>query len=465
MRCLSQVVGAVLLVALSALPACRRAAPSPTAATQPDAPPDLVLITLDTTRADHLGCYGYFRDTSPQIDAFAKACIVFDRCIAPMATTLPTHASIFTGVYPLEHGVVCNVRHGGRPFTTSPSLRSYAQILQEAGYQTGGFISAMPLKRVSGINVGFDAYDEPNAPQRPSGDTLDVALAWLKKTDDRPLFLWVHYYDPHAPYAPPPPYNRMFTDDATLQEHVAARQFAPYAPHESGLVAASVPSLNLYDGEVRYMDGEVGRLLDELRQRARWAETVVVLVGDHGEGLGQHGQLGHGYIWDEQVHVPLMLRVPGQSPRRVATTISVVDVLPTVLGLVPQLPRGSFLDQVSGWDVLAADHAPHPIFSQQTGRDRPDLPGDVTALTTAEWKYVRLSADQEQLFERRTDPYELRDVSAAQRDVVEQLRAALLAQQAEMVARGKEFDRDRTDRKLELTPREMEALRSLGYVP
>lgn len=424
-----------------------------------------MLITVDTTRADHLGCYGYFRDTSPQIDAFSKECIVFERCITPMATTLPTHASIFTSVYPLEHGVVANVRHGGRPFTTSANLASFTQVLQTAGYQTGGFVSAVPVKRVSGINVGFDQYDEPEDPQRSGGETTDRALAWLKKTDERPVFLWVHYFDPHAPYAPPAPFDRMFHEDEALDEYMTARQCAPQAPHESGLPASTVPSLNLYDGELRYMDGQVGRLLDALRQRPRWSRTTVVLIGDHGEGLGQHEQMGHGYIWDEQVHVPLMLRVPGQPPRRVATTISVVDVLPTVLGLVPRLPRGTFLDQVSGWDVFASDHAPHPIFSQQTGRDRPDLPGDVTALTTAQWKYVRLSEDKELLFDRHADPYELHDVSSVHPDVIGKLRAALITQQAEMVARGKEFDRDRTNKKLELTPREMEALRSLGYVP
>ena len=197
----SEVTRAAARIALAcalALCACGREAPAP----------NLVFVTLDTTRADHLGLYGYFRDTSPALDAFGSQAIVFERFIVPMATTLPTHASLFTATQPLEHGVLANSTQGGSRFVPSTHLRSLAEVAGAAGWRTAGFVSSAVLKRGSGIETGFDAFDEPEGEQRNAEATTRTALAWLESTPRGPFLLWVHYFDAHWPYAPPPAYAR-----------------------------------------------------------------------------------------------------------------------------------------------------------------------------------------------------------------------------------------------------------------
>ena len=195
--------------------------------------PNIVLITLDTTRADHLGAYGYFRDTSPRIDAFAEQSIVFEHAIAPMATTLPTHVSILTATHPLEHGVLANVMHGGRRFVPAAGLRSFATVCREQGYRTAAFVSAAPLKRDSGIQLGFEVFDEPDESEaeRSGGQTSDAALRWLAGLEAGPFLLWVHYYDAHWPFAAPAPFGgRYRTDPSPGALHRRA-------PHRRGLLA------------------------------------------------------------------------------------------------------------------------------------------------------------------------------------------------------------------------------------
>lgn len=458
--------GRVCALALlwAGLPACRRETPAPA----PPPAPDVVLITLDTTRADHLGCYGYFRDTSPRLDEFARECVVFDRCIVPMATTLPTHLSILTALYPLEHGTLANVRHDGRRFEPSPSLLSYAMVAQEAGYATAACVSATPVKRFTGIDRGFEFFDEPPGIERKAGRTTEVALRWLDEHDARPaskpLFLWVHYYDPHTPHTPPPPFDTWFETDAALEAHLAERRFAERATQLNGEIMVAREAVNLYDGEIRFMDEQLGRLLDALRRRPAWPRTVVAIIGDHGEGLCQHGLPGHGYIWHEHLHVPLLIRAPGLVPRRTAQPISAVDLLPTVLGLMPGLPRGGLPQQASGRDVLATGDADDALFSQQSGRERADQAHPTFALTTAEWKYVYHEGAPDELYQLSVDPFELVNVREQHADVAADLRATLLDRRAEQLERGREIQADTPDRPAPLDPAELERLRSLGYV-
>ena len=449
----------IVLVALAALlgvAACRRTEDAPQ-------PADIVLITLDTTRADHLGCYGYFRDTSPNIDAFAGECIVFERCLAPMATTLPSHTSLLTGVYPLEHGTLANIRHDGRRFEPAPQLQSFAQVARAGGYQTAAFISAVPLKRDTGINSGFDTFDQPDGAERRAAETNAAALRWLADARQTPIFLWVHYYDPHFPYAPPAPFNTRYQTDVRLEEHLTARRFANEGRFE-GVPVQARESVNGYDGEIRYMDEHVGQLLSRLRARPNWARTVVIIVGDHGEGLCQHGEAGHGYIWDEQLRVPLLLRLLGQGARRVAAPMSIVDILPTVLGEVGSLPRGGFLAQVSGRDVLKPSSAAEPVFGQSVVRQRGEHPRPAYVLTGTEWKYVFEEGGTEWLFQLSTDPFELQDVHANHAEIVADLRRQLLSRLEAQKQKGAVVQAGRTGQSPPTDAKTLEQLRSLGYV-
>jgi arylsulfatase len=430
--------------------------------------PNIALITLDTTRADHLGAYGYFRDTSPRIDAFAEEAIVFENAIAPMATTLPTHVSILTAAYPLEHGVLANVMHGGRRFVPASGLRSFAAFAGEQGYRTAAFVSATPLKRDSGIQAGFDVFDEPaeSAAERSGGQTTDAALRWLADLEEGPFLLWVHYYDAHWPFAAPAPFGGRYRTDAGLERYIAERRIAASSEREGVGREQARPTLNAYDAEVRYQDFQVGRLLDALQARGDWERTAVVLVGDHGEGLSQHGHAAHGGTWNEQLRSPLLIRAPGHAPRRFSEAISLVDTLPTLLGLIEAPALEGFLEQASGRDVLAAGVEFDPVWSQDTGR--PGRPGvHRVALTSTRWKYFQiLDGEQlgEELYDLEADPFELTDVSERHPETTRRLRAQLLARLEEQRERAKELGGEAGPQTRAADPAILEQLRALGYL-
>ena len=374
------------------------------------APPDIALITLDTTRADHLGCYGYHRNTSPEIDRFAEGALLFERHIVPMSTTLPSHMSLMTAVYPGEHGVLANIKHGGRPVVAAGTLHLFAEFAREEGLATAAFVSAAPLKQGSGIERGFELFDQPEGRERRAATTTDRALAWLEaQPREAPFFLWVHYFDPHGPLAPPEEWNLFRADDA-LDEYLEARRFAEVSERPDGRTLVSRNAMDVYDGEIRYMDAQVGRLLAALAERDRWDRTCVVVVGDHGEGLGQHGVAGHGFTWDEQIHAPLIVRVPGTPAGRVEAVVSTVDVLPTVLERCAFPNRERWLAQAFGRDVFS-DVEPRPALSTTSSRrlDQGQLVSD--ALTLERWKYARDAEGVETLYDLELDPHELEAIS------------------------------------------------------
>jgi arylsulfatase A-like enzyme len=305
----------------------RPALPAPGAA----AGHNLILVTLDTTRADHLGCYGYDRAQTPTLDNLAAGGLRFARAFTTAPVTLPAHASIVTGLLPVHHGV----RHNSE-YRLADDHRTLAEVLREAGYATGAFVGAFILDARYGLAQGFDTYDDRVATtpggtfpvatvERPAGAVTDAALAWLASVDPaRPFFAWVHYFDPHAPYAPP----------ADLAGRFAAMP---------------------YDGEIAYVDRELGRLLGFLETAGARSRTVVVAVGDHGEGLGEHGEALHAlFIYDTTMRVPLILAAPGVVSAGVdEELVSVVDLVPTLLDLL------AVADPVArdGLDLLRDDRA------------------------------------------------------------------------------------------------------------
>ena len=283
----------------------------------------MVLITIDTLRADHVGCYGYKQIKTPNIDGLAADGVRFERAFAVVPVTLPSHTSMLTGTYPMFSGM-----HDFSGNKLSPLQPTLASVLKQAGYQTGAVIASAVLDSRFGLNQGFDFYydhfdfnrlDEANLDEmeRPGNVVADVALNWLErnwlekdgppKNLQKKFFLWMHLYDPHFPYHPPEPYSREY---------------------------AAQP----YDGEIAFADEQVGRLLRFLKEKGIYQNTMIVLCGDHGESLGEHGEKTHGFfIYNATMHVPLIIRLPenrlpeNAAARTVADPVSLVDLMPTVL--------------------------------------------------------------------------------------------------------------------------------------
>lgn len=427
--------------------------------------PNIIVVTLDTTRADHLGCYGYFRDTSPVIDALAAESILFERCLAPMSTTLPSHLSLFTGTFPMEHGIQANIGQAGTGrFKPAPGLALWAEHAASAGYRTAAFVSAAPLKRQTGMADGFSVYEQPGQNQHPANETNKGLFRWLDGPIVEPIFLWVHYFDPHTPLAPPEPYDTMFERDAALESRLAGLG----VPEKMSRMKRRKPviiadEINLYDGEIRYMDEQIGKLCEKLKEKEIWDRAVLVIVGDHGEGLGQHGEMSHGSIWGEQLHVPLLIRVPGLPPRRVATPLSIVDVMPTMLGLVDGHPFAPFCEQTSGVDVLEKGYKPRPIFSQDSLRIRAGRSGPRYALHVGEWKFVHDPTAEDQLFHVGDDPAELENVLAQNPEIAAEFRKTVTALIDAQYRKGMKHESERAGKDEELDPELVRELKALGY--
>ena len=440
--------------------ACRLLALLGALACAPAPPPNVVLVTLDTTRADHLGLYGYFRDTSPQLDAFAAGSIVYERALTPMATTLPAHTSILTGRAPLEHGVLANLEHGGRRFAPAPGLRSFAEFCREAGWRTGAFVSAAPLERGSGLEAGFEIDHQPGEgfPQRRGEFTANAALRWLGDVANEPFFLWVHFFDAHRPFDPPAGFEGLFEGGPELEAWLDARKVPERAGRSE--VESTREVANAYDAELRYQDAQLGRLLDALARRPDWDRTAVLILGDHGEGLWQHGEDTHGGTWDEQLFVPFVMRVPGHPPKRVSRPISSKDAIPTLLRALDAPQLEPFLAQATSGEGSV------PVMSQDTGRRR-GRGGYHYALTGTRFKYRRVhhggGAFSDELYDLAEDPFELSNVAASHPEIVRELAVDLDARLAEQARVAEELRRGAPKLAPEVDPELIRRLEALGY--
>jgi arylsulfatase A-like enzyme/Flp pilus assembly protein TadD len=425
-----------LILVVTALAALRATAQTP-------AKPALnvVLITIDTLRADHLGCYGYKRIKTPNIDGLAADGARFESAFAVVPVTLPSHSSMLTGTYPMLSGM-----HDFSGNKLSPLQPTLASVLKQSGYQTGAVIGAAVLDSRFGLNQGFEFYydhfdfsrlDEANLDEmeRPGNVVADVALDWLAKNSQKKFFLWMHLYDPHFPYHPPEPYSREY---------------------------AAQP----YDGEIAFADEQVGRLLRFLKEKGIYRNTVIVLCGDHGESLGEHGEKTHGFfIYNATMHVPLIIRLPeNAAPHTVSDPVSLVDLMPTVLGAVGlEIPS-----PVQGRSLLAE------LRDDRTGRDRSDqtarertLYGETflprihfnwSELRGSEnTKYHFIDAPRPELYDLAKDPGEVHNLFTEKKAVAEEMRAKLVSLIRDYSA-GKEMAE-----KTGLDPALMERLKALGY--
>jgi len=402
-------------------------------------PLNVLLVTIDTFRADRIGI-----GVAPAIDRLATAGLRFTAARAAVPLTLPSHATIHTGLLPPQHGV----RENGVG-TLGDSHRTVARLLKDAGYRTAAFVGAFVLDRRFGLAQGFDVYDDqiardPNATERleaerPASAVIDRAVGWFSASPKPPapsrFFVWIHLYDPHAPYAPPPEF--------------AARARTPY------------------DGEIAYADAQLARLLDALRARGDLDRTLVIVAGDHGEGLGDHGEQTHGMLlYDSTLRVPLVIVAPGAQPQTIDAPVSLAEIAPTILRAAGVAPP----PEMAGRNLITVRLKPDTTTTTgRTGsvRRQPDRDPDLyseteyprvagwsplQALTDGRWKTIRAGSESE-VYDLEHDPAESRDVAAAQSAVSAAMAARADAIHAAAVASARTVSADAQER-----------LRALGYV-
>jgi arylsulfatase A-like enzyme/Tfp pilus assembly protein PilF len=388
--------GALLAVlALAAAFGCSREAAGPAVA------PNVVLVTIDTLRADRLGCYGYARAVTPTLDGLASRGVRFETAVAHAPLTAPSHASILTGHTPLGHGV----RDNGA-YVLPEGVRTVAEDFRRAGYRTAGFVSGFPLKRRFGFDRGFDAYDDqlPRGKdarrtayvERTADRTTDAALRWLETVSPpgsprKPFFLWVHYFDPHAPYEAP------------------------------AQAMASVASP--YDGEVAFVDAQLGRLLRRVEEK-KSEPTLVLVTADHGESLGEHGEDTHGiFVYDSTLRVPFILAGPGVPGGAVSPTVARgIDVAPTLLdyaGLAATGMEGRSLRRAASGETLPDE----PVYAESLHSQLQYGWAPLHAWRTAKHKLIE--APRVELYDLAVDPGEARDLSAREASRVEGMRRGL----------------------------------------
>ena len=394
---------------------------------------NLLLITLDTTRADHLGCYGYGNARTPAIDQLAQAGVRFNRFFCNVPLTLPSHATMMTGLYPPEHG--CRVNGANR---LGDDITTLAERFSSHGYRTGAFVAAFVLDSKFGLDRGFRTYDDYDVPTsndiyddnimyryRRADRVADAALEWLEEQSGEPFFCWVHFFDPHRPYYFSPAPGRGLSD--------------------------------AYDQEISFMDFQIGRLTGYLRERGLDTKTVVIVVGDHGEGLGDHGEEEHGLLlYNPVMRVPLIISSPGRDGAggEVETLFSTVDLFPTILDIF----GGEIPEEISGRSFIGALEglsSPNREVYLETEFPLTEYGwSPLAGLISGEWKYV--AAPREELYHLSADPGETENLAGGEPEKVRQLREELGTISTRMAVREPST--------VKLDDRARKTLASLGYL-
>ena len=411
----------VIPIALCALVAFGCAPPA-------ERPARIVLVTIDTLRADHVGAYGARGAHTPTLDGLAQGGVRFDTAISPVPLTLPSHATLMTGLDPDRHGV----RHNA-VFTLAPEIPTLAERMREAGLGTAAFVGAFVLDQRFGLARGFDTYDDHigdrrsgsavvGFAERRAGEVVDAFLAWLEGAPEN-FFAWIHVYDPHATYDPPAGFSLGF---------------------------AAQP----YDGEIAYVDAQIGRVIEALGRRFDPAGTLVIVTSDHGESLGEHGEPTHSYsLYDATQRVPMIWNGPGfRGGRAVPDVVRLADVAPTLLAMLGAAP----LAEAQGRDlrvVARGGAAPEPAYSETLATHFDYGWSALFSVRNEQWRYIR--APQPELYDVRSDPGERRNIVTDKPDVAAELDAWIEARRTSarpLAARGG------------LSNDERERLQALGYV-
>ena len=398
----------------------------------PDGIRNVLLISLDTCRADHLSCYGYPHKTTPNIDKIAEEAVLFEHVVSPVPLTMPAHSSMLTSTIPPYHGVRDNSY-----YQLGKSNLTIAEILQQNGFTTGAIISSFVLDAQFGLNQGFDTYNDHfvdpipgyNHNERRGDETSRFACAWLKKYQKEPFFLFLHYYDPHDEYHPPQPFADTFKD-------------------------------NLYAGEIAYTDDCISQVIKTLKKLGLYDSTLIIITSDHGEGRGEHSESLHGYfIYQSCVQVPLIIKMPGgPEGKRVRDLVGLVDIVPTICGALgitpPQIIHGTDLTKFfEKKDQIKKDE--RYVYCESLLPMQYDCTS-LLGLVSDSWKYIH--APRPELYNLDNDPYETKNLA-----VKESKRANLLQSHLKLILQD-QMRADRTDSDFILDEESRKRLESLGYI-
>jgi arylsulfatase A-like enzyme len=438
-------------------------------------PERVLLISIDTCRADHLSVYGYPRETAPTMERLAAEGVVFEHAFAQVPDTTPSHASLFTSRYPFVHGSA-----NGVPLRDE--FVTLAEMLGENGKATAAIVSGYTMTAAdSGLDQGFTVYDDTltrrgtptsrNLNERPAEETADRALAWLDENADESFFLFVHFFDPHGVYQPPEPYDRMFENESGEQLLLPIERIPPYA--RIGDETDANVYISRYDGEIRYVDDQIGRLVEALDEHGILDDTLLVVTADHGESLTEHGFFfAHGWrLFEPSMRVPLLFRYPPGLPGglRVDGIAQSIDVLPTLLELLgidapAQIDGISLMPLIDGSEpslnpyALAKTTKSLTYLNLELDRDLHDH----YAIRTPEWKYLHgEDGISHMLFDLVRDPEERQNVASTDAARVAELRELLLDALESHQVDASEFLQPLDDDERQ---RLEERLRSLGYV-
>jgi choline-sulfatase len=392
--------------------------------------PNVVLITIDTLRADRLGCYGYKSAHTPNIDRIASEGVMFTNAVSHVPLTRPSHATIFTGLFPFQHGIHDNI---APPLDTK--FQTLAETFKKNGYQTAAFVSSFVINSQSGLNRGFDFYEDKFDPQnQPTDFALNLEKRasqvfsefqnWKSTSGKKPSFLWLHFYDPHFPYAPPAPYSKTFAEKP-------------------------------YDGEIAYTDEIVGKVIKLLDPN-----TLLIIASDHGESLGEHGENAHSYfIYDATLKVPLIFHWPGKLPAKqtVAAQVRLIDLYPTILDLV-SIQSQAKISGITLKPMLTAQKISDPGYASYCETFTPWLHFGWSRLIGVRmngWKYI--DAPKAELFNLTNDPHELSNVYTKEKTRADDFKKWLATNGA------LEMKPASNSAAQEIDPEQLEKLASLGY--
>lgn len=440
---------------------------------KPEGPPDIFLFTVESLRPDHLGSYAAGRETTPNLDAFARESVVYEDAHSVTSWTLASHASMFTGLYPSAHGAVA------ARSKLDDGVETLAELLSQQGYQTAGVASGPYLARGHNLHQGFEFYDDSVATVGTQGGAHDdvtnpfleqVITRFLEGARDpeRPLFFFAYYWDPHYDYIPPAPYDTLFVKEGS--EPVDLRDYESSQEITADISRAQLDYvLSQYDGEIRYTDHYLGRLFDSLKKAGLWENSVVIVTSDHGEEFFDHGQKGHKRsLYVESVHVPLIVKYPESSRTgRDSRVVSLVDLFPTILALAGRGP------ETASQGVSLLEPEPDParsIFFELLSTFYHRLTdGTGYGKSDEEWMAIRRgdlklivvpSKERTELYRLSSDPGEQLNIAIEDPEKVAKMENDLREWREESLAIGQ----SRLGVEADLDPEEIERLRQLGYL-
>ncbi len=399
--------------------------------------PNIILITLDTLRADHLPIYGYANTETPVLDKLAKKGLVFDTCITSDTLTLPAHSSIMTGMYPTNHGIHINGDN-----VLSEKQITIAEKIKELEYNTAAFIAAFVLDGRWGLKQGFDYYDDNfdlekfktndlGRVQRPANEVIDSSIKWLENNKNKPFFSWIHLYDPHTPYKPPEEYLNKYNNRGRI---------------------------GLYDGEIAFMDSQIGRLIDWLNSNELMKNTILIIVGDHGESLGEHKEDTHGFfIYDSTIRVPLIIVTPFESlnNRRVKTQVRTIDIFPTILEFL-KIPEVLNIHGKSLIPLFFNESNDRVAYSESIAPRLQYNWSALYSLRTTKYKYIE--APRPEFYNLVEDPEELKNILRRETNISKRYRNQLYGIIKESENNSQKADSANLDKET------LSKLATLGYI-